>query len=395
MNGFSARLGLAPRDRHEAHRVSTPLELLFDLASVIAIAAAAAGLHHAVAESHATEGVARFAFAFFAIWWAWMNYTWFASAYDNRTPAFRLLTLLIIFGALVMAAGIPAIFEGQPFLLGLIGYLIMRLGMILLWLLAARGDLENRNSALRYALGIALAQFYWIGLILLIQPTSSWFPILFLVGAAIELAVPLFAERSRQTAWHRHHIVERYGLLNIIVLGECMLAVVLALRATHGELSIASPLVHTAVSGAVTTFCLWWLYFTDDEHLARDTDDRAFVWGYGHIIVFAAGAATGAGFSVLVDIIEGHSNASLRTGDLAVGIPVALYLFGLWFVRDRFCLSGYSKWLLPAGASSILAVAALSPGALELMTFILVLTTFARSRAAPSSQAPRLHSQSH
>lgn len=38
-------------DTGEAHRASTPLELLFDLVSVIAIAAAAAGLHLAVAEA--------------------------------------------------------------------------------------------------------------------------------------------------------------------------------------------------------------------------------------------------------------------------------------------------------------------------------------------------------
>ena len=48
---------LKPRDSHEPHRVATPLELLFDLVSVIAIATAAAGLHHAIAEAHATQGV--------------------------------------------------------------------------------------------------------------------------------------------------------------------------------------------------------------------------------------------------------------------------------------------------------------------------------------------------
>ncbi len=382
MRTFPGKFALVPRDPNESHRVATNLELLFDLATVVAIAAAAAGLHHAIAGSHVAEGIAGFGFAFFAIWWAWMNYTWFASAYDNRTSAFRLLTLLVIFGALVMAAGIPAIFKSEPFLLGLVGYLVMRMGMILLWLMAALGDPANRLCAIRYAKGIAVAQLYWIALITLVAPASAWFPVLFLLGAAIELAVPPFAERSRQTVWHRHHIIERYGLLNIIVLGECMLAVVVALRAADGDLTIVNPLVYTAVSGAITTFCLWWVYFTDDEHLGRDTNDRAFVWGYGHIVVFAAGAATGAGYSVLVDVLAGESEATLRTGYLAVGIPIALYLFGLWFVRDRFCLVGFWKWLLPAGAVVILAVGALAPASLELMTLVLVLTAVARSRAA-------------
>ena len=45
--------------------------------------------------------------AFFAIWWAWMNYTWFASAYDNDDVGFRLLTFVIMSGALLLAAGVP------------------------------------------------------------------------------------------------------------------------------------------------------------------------------------------------------------------------------------------------------------------------------------------------
>ena len=57
------------RDVHQPHRVATSLELLFDLVTVIAVASAAAGLHHAIAGGHATDGVVRFAMAFFGIWW--------------------------------------------------------------------------------------------------------------------------------------------------------------------------------------------------------------------------------------------------------------------------------------------------------------------------------------
>jgi len=32
---------------------------------------------------------------FFAIWWAWMNFTWFASAYDADDVAYRLAVLVI------------------------------------------------------------------------------------------------------------------------------------------------------------------------------------------------------------------------------------------------------------------------------------------------------------
>ena len=38
---------------------------------------------HYVAEDHVGPGLAGFAFAAFAVSWAWLNYTWFASAYDT------------------------------------------------------------------------------------------------------------------------------------------------------------------------------------------------------------------------------------------------------------------------------------------------------------------------
>ena len=80
---------LAGRDRHEAHRVATPLEIFFDLVAVIAVASPTIdGLAPSASpQGHPAEGVVGFAFAFFAIWWAWMNYTWFASAYDDGDSA--------------------------------------------------------------------------------------------------------------------------------------------------------------------------------------------------------------------------------------------------------------------------------------------------------------------
>lgn len=66
---------MQPRDALEHHRAATPLELLFDLVYVIAIAAAATGFHHALAEHHAGPGFIAFLMVFFGIWWAWMNFT--------------------------------------------------------------------------------------------------------------------------------------------------------------------------------------------------------------------------------------------------------------------------------------------------------------------------------
>ena len=366
---------MQPRDPHEGHRAATPLELFFDLVSVIAIAAAAAGLHHAIAAGHALDGLVRFLPAFFAIWWAWMNYTWFASAYDNGDVVFRLLTFLVMGGSLVMAAGIGPLFASLDLKVIIAGYVIMRLAMVVLWLRAAKDDPARRGTALAYAGGIALVQLYWIALLFLAPPSLAWFLFLFAIGIVLELAVPALAERRSTTPWHRHHIIERYGLLTIIVLGESLLAAVMSLRVAftdHYEIA----LVHIAMSALVIVAAMWWLYFDDGEHLRSDRLDRALTWGYGHGLVFASGAAVGAGFGVLVDVVTDHAAVGIVTGDYAVAIPVALYMAGLWFVRDRFNFTGSARFVLPVFAVLIVLGA---PIALEIIATLAVLAVVVRS----------------
>src|SRR5262245_25653964 len=124
-------LPMRARSPHEPHRTATPLELLFDLVFVVAIAEAADGLHHAVAAHHAADGLIGYAMVFFAIWWAWMNFTWFASAYDTDDLPYRLAVFVQITGALILAGGVPAMFEAQtPNLAVIGGYVVMRLALV-------------------------------------------------------------------------------------------------------------------------------------------------------------------------------------------------------------------------------------------------------------------------
>jgi low temperature requirement protein LtrA len=370
---------MTPRDPHEPHRASTPLELLFDLVTVIAIASAAAGLHHALAANHAAEGIFKFVGAFFAIWWAWMNYTWMASAYDNDDALFRLLTMVVMAGSLTVAAGIAPFFATNSLTMVTIGYVVMRFAMVLLWLRAAQGDPTRRRTALTYAIGIALVQLYWIGLIPFHPLPLGWLIAALLLGWVLELAVPAVAERKGVTPWHRHHIMERYGLLTIIVLGETLLAATAALTQAAGN-QFDIRFVHVALSALVITLAMWWLYFSDEEHLPTVDLSHALTWGYGHAPLFAAGAAVGSGFAVLVDIVSGQSTISLLAGDYAVAVPAAIYLVALWFVRDRFALGGVWHGVLPMFAVFVL-LAPLAFG-LEAVAAVLALCVVVRSIAS-------------
>ncbi len=343
---------IAARDPDEHHRTSTTLELLFDLISVIAIAAVTAGLHHAISEGHGLEALPRFVFLFLAIWWAWMNVTWFASAFDSDDTPYRLLIMVIMCGELIFAGGAAHIFVTFDFSFGLLGWIVMRFGMVGLWLRAAAGSWEYRTTCLRYAGGITIAQIAWTMTYFIAAPASIAF---YAFGAAcfmIEFAVPPFAEGARATPFHRHHIIERYGLLMIISLGEIMLSV------AHGFGALFEQ--HPSVGAAIVPFAalvivlsVWWVYFCEEDHLPTTDFGTALIWGYGHVFIFMATAALGATIAASVDVATHHAKAEQADVSTWLGASLALYCLTLWIVRDRvLALSARTTSALPAMAAA-------------------------------------------
>ncbi|MFL6266276.1 MAG: low temperature requirement protein A, partial [Actinomycetes bacterium] len=188
---------MVARPTDEEHRSATVLELFFDLCFVVAVAQAAAALHHEVADGHVGDGVVGYATVFFAIWWAWMNFTWFASAYDNDDAVYRLVTLVQIAGVLVLAAGVSQAFEHGNYLVVWLGYLIMRVAMATHWLRAAASTTgAERRVAQRYAGGVLACQIGWLALLFTPTAAQGW---VFLAMAILEMCVPVYAERDRQT----------------------------------------------------------------------------------------------------------------------------------------------------------------------------------------------------
>jgi len=349
----------------EEHRVATPLELLFDLTFVVAVAQVAAELAHGIADDQVGDSVLGFVMVFFAIWWAWMNFTWFASAYDTDDVPYRLLTLVQMAGVLVFAAGIHDAFGSQNFLTGTIGYVIMRVAMLAQWARAARSDPEHRQTAYRFVLGIAVVQVAW--LLRLLLPHGAGLAVFFLLVVA-ELAVPVWAERARMTAWHPHHIAERYGLFTIIVLGECVLASNVALQVVVEDTGWDLDLLLVGGGGLGLLFALWWMYFLKEagDGLARRRE-LGFVWGYGHYAIFGSLAALGAGLEVTVDAVSHHVEASDQLVAMAVVVPVALYLATVWLLHAPLG-EGYRASVVPMSLAIVatLAVAGLVPLGLPL-----------------------------
>jgi low temperature requirement protein LtrA len=354
------------RHAGEEHRTATGLELFFDLCFVAAVAQTSSGFEHEITTGRPVHGLLNYAFVFFAIWWAWMNFTWFASAYDTDDVPYRLLTLVQITGALVMAAGATKALEHEDFQIITWGYVVMRLAMVSQWLRAAYTDQERRPSALRYALGISALQIGWV--VRLTLPHDGGIAS-FAVLAAGELAVPVWAERAVGTTWHPHHIAERYGLFTLIVLGESITAAAVAVRAalnTHAE--VGSVLL-IALGGILTVFALWWLYFAQDAPRRLKTQTTAMLWGYGHYAVFASAAAVGAGLVVNIAHLT-HGTLTDNQAAATYTVPVAVFITCVWLLHRRAAqLPPKADVLPPVAALAVLAttfttVAVLCTGAL-------------------------------
>ncbi|MFI6687950.1 low temperature requirement protein A [Streptomyces sp. NPDC050485] len=383
---------MTARSRHEAHRASTPLELFFDLCFVVAVAQAGARLVHALAEGHVGAGLAGYAAVFFAIWWAWMNFTWFASAYDTDDALYRVVTLVQITGVLILAAGVPRAFDSNDFTISVIGYVVMRLAMTSQWLRAATTcpDPAERQVCLRYAAGIVVCQLGWVGMLFVPESARAWvFPLL----ALAELSVPMIAERRHSTSWHPHHIAERYGLFTLIVLGETVSAATIAVQQALDEHDVLGDLLPLAAGGLLIVFAAWWIYFAVPIHAHLASNRQGFVWGYGHYVVLSSAAAIGAGIEVAVEQTVGKAHISTAAAASAVTVPAAVFMLTVWLLHSRHFKQGLAQQLtLPIAALVILLCTFAGRTAVPLAGGVAALTvavgSVLKSRRPENPQSP-------
>ncbi|WP_412956149.1 low temperature requirement protein A [Microbacterium sp. 179-I 3D4 NHS] len=343
---------MTPRDAGEPHRVASTLELFFDLVFVVAVSTASAQLHHALSAGDIGHGVVAYAMLFFAIWWAWMNFSWFATAFGTDDWLYRVMTIVQMSGVLVLAAGIPNAFEHGDFRVVVVGYVVMRVAMVSQWLRASRAAGRLRSATRRYAFGIAAVQILWV--LFLLVPEGPPQLVAFVVCVLLELSIPVFAEHREQTPWHPHHITERYGLFTLIVLGESLLASSRAIIEALHESESFAPFVSISVLTLVVTASLWWIYFWPEHHRALGSLSRSLRYGYTHYFVFAAAAAFSAGVEVEIDVLTGHSDLSPQAASFTITIPIALFLLGVWLVALRRSADRVVNVVVPVGAVLVL-----------------------------------------
>jgi len=178
----------------------------------------------------------------------------------------------------------------------------------------------------------------------------------------VELAGPLSAERGKGgTPWNARHIAERYGLLAIITLGEGVIGTVASLSAVLETQGWSRDAALIAVAGTGLTFGMWWMYFVvPSAEVLSVRRDRGLPWGYAHIPVFGAIAATGAGLHVAADYLGDEAHIGTAAVVLTVTVPVATFVVAIsaLYAYLAGAFGFFPFWLL-GGTAAVLGLAVL------------------------------------
>ena len=270
---------------HQEHRHATWLELFFDLVFVAAISVVTHGLGHLHHGHLEPRQLLMFAMAFVPIWWIWATHTLYANRFDTDSKGHRVATLTLMFLIASMASALGEnLFEHFARLI--LFYVVIRVFLATGYLItAARVDAHlgrfARAMGVSGLLGAAVS-----GAALLLDGTAQL--VVFASGIAFEMvAAVVISRRATVTPVHRSHLVERVGLLSIILLGESVISLVGGLH----DVSWNALNMTAAASGFLMIGAIWWIYFDSFDVLERTRRlEHGFILLYSNVL-FCMGLA--------------------------------------------------------------------------------------------------------
>jgi low temperature requirement protein LtrA len=275
----------------DTNRHATWLELFFDLIFVVAIG----DVTHVLSHTH--EGHLdplqfwKFVLIFIPLWWIWASHTMYANRFDADDRKHRLATLFVMF-LLVVISGLI----GERFVASFDAIAICYAG--------AKYTIAMMYFVSKHRHQESVALTTIVGSVILAGATISLASILFApplrygvfyLGIAFDLVVFIFflPRRLQAIPVHTEHLIERVGLLTIIIMGES----VASLSTGLANIDWTADKLVTAATGFVLLAAVWWVYF-DSFHLLTEqklTTGHSVL--YSHLFVFI-------GLAILASLIR-------------------------------------------------------------------------------------------
>ena len=340
-----------------AEREVSPLELFFDLVYVFAIGQVS---HHLVAHVDLRTGAETVILAL-AVFYAWYMAAWGANWLDPDPLPVRIALVGLMFASLLMSVGIDDAFNDRAWLF-VTGYLLFQIGRCAFLIVALRGRPQGEHFVNNLVWEL-LSGVLWVAGVIADGDARLLFWGLAVAGAYVGgWAQHWLPGRGRRvdlehTEIAAGHLVERFRLFFIIMLGESVLAMG---NAFAGEPFELERLLALAI-GFAGTVALWWCYFQRAEALgaraAEDAEDAGVVglWGTWTLTLIVLGVIAIAVADELA-IVHPGDDATLGFTILAFGGP-ALFLFAQLLFQQAALGRAPRSRALGLGALAILAVA--------------------------------------
>ncbi|NES23140.1 MAG: low temperature requirement protein A [Symploca sp. SIO3E6] len=259
-------------------RHATWLELFFDLvfvASISVITHHLAHIHHGHLEG---KQVILYFTEFIPVWWIWASHTLYANRFDTDSRTHRVASLVIMFLMMTLSPFLDTGFleYSARFVLYYGG---IRVVLAAMYLTTSYRFQETRPYTQK--MGVMILGGVAIALLSLLFG-SPLRPIIFLGSIGLEMIATAYLSNSADLKLvHREHLVERVGLLSIILLGESVISLVGGLS----DIAWEQFDIVAAITGFLMIGAIWWIYFDGFPLLERAKGIKyGFPLLYSHVL---------------------------------------------------------------------------------------------------------------
>ena len=368
------RIRTTPTEHEER---TTWLELFFDLVYVAILVVLGNRLSHSLS----LHGVVEYALLFIPIWLSWLDPVFYSSRFPTDDIGHRLLTVAYMGVMVSMAFELHGV-TGNTATTFLLAYAASKAILALMYARAWHQHPEYRSYSAGHVVLFSVLAVSWAAI-------ASWDPLGFAwwaVATAMGLLAPFFITQlpkrtgrlaSAEPPVKARYILERFGELTIIVLGEFFLKA--ALGAAERESYILTTLYCLTLLG--TSVGLWWLYFDHLDHSTLTGDRaRSRFWVDLHYPFLVAVAAYGVAGTKVLALGPGEAlsveQRFLLCGALAVAVLAGAALEWAAPEREEPTARKPQVWVRVAAAAILVALALWGVVLSTPMLVILIVLTF-------------------
>ncbi len=257
------------------NRHATWLELFFDLIFVVALGKVSHLLAHTHNRQLDSDTFLTFTILFFPFWWIWVLHTSFSNRFDNDNRFQRVFTLLLMFVLILLSTTIDSGIENN-YKLFLLFYATAKIITGGLYVTDIQ-KIENQSISRRIIWALVFGTFIAISGIFFNYQIAA---ILLIISIIFEIIIIQTTHNSNTSTKpvDKEHLVERIGLLAIVLLGESIISLSSGLTKVDWTFLTTT----TGIVGFLIIAMIWWIYFGSLDLLSESKKDK-----YGAGIIYS------------------------------------------------------------------------------------------------------------